>query len=324
MQQTVEHPRAESDLDVLRIAAADKLDNVRAIRDTLSERGPTATWALFNAPRDAQIRYYRAVADALTSRRANEPLFQLLQLEVQSLFPPARSAEDTRYFYAKELWGPEQARPYLADPKVQWKQGRSAYELAHSWIGANTIPSTVEAVLESSERYRGSRLVEGLFERQVNLRTPGRSSQTDLLALLKLRDGHAVVAVEGKAGESFDKTVAEWNDSAGKEKRLASLCSAIGIQPEQAGALRYQLLHRTVSALYEAERYGVSNALMLVHAFADDERSFEDFTSFARAIGTTLQTKNAVSEPVQLGGVDLQLAWVQDRPADLSQTQTLD
>ncbi len=97
--------------------------------------------------------------------------------------------------------------------------------------------------------------MEGLFERDVDLRTPGHPSQTDLLAFVKLSRGNAVIAVEGKVDEPFDRRVSAWNDrSPGKERRLAALCAALGLRVADVGDIRYQLLHRTVSAIYEAQR----------------------------------------------------------------------
>ncbi|UCZ54977.1 hypothetical protein LGQ02_09745 [Bacillus shivajii] len=38
----------------------------------------------------------------------------------------------------------------LADPKKQWKEDYSAYELAHSWENAKKLPSCVERVFKKS------------------------------------------------------------------------------------------------------------------------------------------------------------------------------
>lgn len=59
--------------------------------------------------------------------------------------------------------------------------------------------------------YAGAQLVEGLFEREVDLRTPGRRSQTDLLPFVKLVHGNTVIAVEGKVDEPFGDLVSTWN-----------------------------------------------------------------------------------------------------------------
>ena len=113
----------------------------------------------------------------------------------------------------------------------------------------------------------GAELVEGLFEREVDLRTPGRRSQTDLLAFLKLAHGNAAMAVEGRVDEPFGDLVSVWNDhSPSKECRLEALCRSLGLRVGGVGGIRYQLLHRTVSVVYEAQRYRTERAVMLVHS----------------------------------------------------------
>ena len=101
------------------------------------------------------------------------------------------------FFYAHEIARPEDVIPHLAKQERHWKKGYSAYELAHSWINAGGIPANVRSVLDTCPDYAGAQLVEGLFEREVDLRTRGHPSQTDLLAFVKLAHGNAVIAVEG-------------------------------------------------------------------------------------------------------------------------------
>ena len=149
----------------------------------------------------------------------------------------------------------------------------------------------------------------------IGLRTPGRRSQTDLLAFVKLVHGTAVIAVEGKVDESFDDLVSTWNDhSPGKERRLQALCATLGLRVADVGGIRYQLLHRTASAIYEAQRYRTLRAVMLVHSFSLTDASFHDFQAFAKSMGVPVQTVNRVSEERQCEGIRLRLAWVKDQP----------
>ena len=220
------------------------------------------------------------------------------------------------FFYAQEIGKPEDVIPYLAKQERHWRKGYSAYELAHSWVNTGDIPASVRSVLDTCPDYAGAHLVEGLFERDVDLRTPGRRSQTDLLAFVKLAHGNAVIAVEGKVDESFDKFVSAWNDhTPGKERRLEALCMSLGLGVADVGDIRYQLLHRTASAIYEAQRYRTKRALMLVHSFSLTDASFADFQAFAELMGTQVRTVNRVSEERECEGVRLRLAWVKDRPA---------
>ena len=114
----------------------------------------------------------------------------------------------SRFFYAHEIRKPADVIPHLAQQERHWRKGYSAYELAYSWVNAGDIPANVRSVLDTCPDYAGAHLVEGLFERDVDLRTPGRRSQTDLLAFVKLTHGNAVIAVEGKVEESFGPYVA--------------------------------------------------------------------------------------------------------------------
>ena len=162
-----------------------------------------------------------------------------------------RGSDESRFFYAQEIARPEDVIPHLAKQELHWKKGYSAYELAHSWVNADDIPPSVRSVLDSCPDYAGAHLVEGLFERDVDLRTPGRRSQTDLLAFVNLAHDNAVIAVEGKVDEPFGELVSIWNDHRpGKERRLEALCVSLGLRVADVGDIRYQLLHRTASAIY--------------------------------------------------------------------------
>lgn len=223
-----------------------------------------------------------------------------------------------RFFYAREITKPEDVIPYLARQGRHWKKGYSAYELAHSWVNAADIPVSVRSVLDTCSDYAGAVLVEGLFERAVDLRTQGSRSQTDLLAFVESAHGNAVIAVEGKVDEPFGALVSTWNDhTPGKERRLEALCASLGLRVPDVGGIRYQLLHRTASAIYEAQRYRTTRAVMLVHSFSPTDASFRDFQAFAESMGTSVQTVNQVSGERECEGIRLRLAWVRDQCTSL-------
>jgi Domain of unknown function (DUF6946)/HD domain len=304
-QQALERLIAESDADARAVIAADRLDNVRAIRETLALEG-RETWRRFNAPREAQHAHYRAMARVLLEHEPNNLLFRTLDAETQALFPDRRRF--TAFFSGKPLGNPHDARAYLADPIRQWKPEHSAQALAHAWIPRSDAPAEVDALLRSA--LGDYVLVEGFFERETPLGTKGRPSQTDLLLLLRHERGFAVAAVEGKALEPFGERVRDWNDGTpGKRARLRDLRLRLGLEGADVGDLRYQLLHRTLAALIEAERYGATDAFMFVHAFADAPESFADFAAFADAIGVGAIAKESLSVPKPLGQIRLRLGW---------------
>ena len=53
-------------------------------------------------------------------------------------------------------------------------------------------------VPQQAEEFRGMELIEGFFEKETDLRTPGRPNRTDLLALVGDGSGFAVLWIEGK------------------------------------------------------------------------------------------------------------------------------
>jgi Domain of unknown function (DUF6946)/HD domain len=309
-EQTIAHLEREDDPDVQALVAADKLDSVRLTTDTLRHLGQERTWALFNAKRSEQHWYYGRIAEILLGKNPNSQLFRTLDFETQTLFPDP--GHTTTFFAGKPLGTPHDARAYLADPIKHWRPDHSALELATSWIGAGGIPLRVAEVLTSCDTYAGCRLVEAFFEREVDLGTKGRPSQTDLLALVQLSDGYGVIAVEGKAREPFGPIISKWNDGPGKQKRLDDLCLQLGLDTSSVGDLRYQLLHRTVSALLEARRYGAREALMLVHSFKAEKKSLDAYQAFAAALGLGKAEANAITDSTVRGEVTLRLGWVKD------------
>jgi hypothetical protein len=98
-------------------------------------------------------------------------------------------------------------------------------------------------------------------------------------------------------------------------RRLARLCETLKLAPEEVSYLRYQLLHRTAGAIYEAQRYHCRQAVMLVHSFSRSRTSFDDFAKFTAAMNLPPVQPGQMSPPKVCGGVHLRLAWVADQPS---------
>jgi hypothetical protein len=204
--------------------------------------------------------------------------------------------------------------PHLGKGELHWKEGRSAHALCTIWAQANAIPASVQRVLATHPDAARLTLVDGFFERLVELGDGRRPSQTDLMAICSDDAGLLAMAVEGKVTETFGDTVSVWrNGTPTREKRLADLCHALGVTVEQSEPLRYQLLHRTVSALREADRYKASRAMLLVQSFCPNNSGFQDFARFAATIGFGPAEPNAVLGPKTIAGKQLLMAWVADR-----------
>lgn len=214
--------------------------------------------------------------------------------------------------------GPDDWRRLLAEPDKHWRVGYSAHALANAWEGAGGFPDRVGKVLDASgvPTLSGLELVLGIPEHETPLPGGARPSQSDLLVLARNDAGLVVIAVEGKAEESFGPLVAEWlvDASPGKQRRLGYLCGVLGLNAASVAPLRYQLLHRTASALIEAARLHAPTALMLVHSFSPTGAWFGDYAAFAQALGLESR-RDSVSLLGPRHGRTLALGWVSDDAA---------
>ncbi|MGX7925478.1 DUF6946 family protein [Tsuneonella sp. HG094] len=179
----------------------------------------------------------------------------------------------------------------LAEPELHWRDGYSAKMLADCWEAADGIPREVRSLLEDIAPDPG--LLFAFPEHKVPL--PGASrgaSQNDIFAFVRAGSMTVAVMIEGKVDESFDRRLGDWleNASPGKLKRLDYLANMLGLGMQDIPrTVHYQLLHRTVSALIEAERFKADAAAMIVHSFSPTAKWFDAFGSFCALLGVDPQ-----------------------------------
>jgi hypothetical protein len=200
---------------------------------------------------------------------------------------------------------------FLAEPVKHWRAGYSARTLAYSWQEADGFPSEVGSVLASA--FPSLELLLAIPEHKVPLPGGSRASQNDIWVLARSGDELISIAVEGKVAEPFGPTVQEWQaePSSGKTERLAYLLDLLGL-PAVPDNLRYQLLHRTASAIIEAQRFNAANAanaVMLVHSFSQSSEWFDDYSAFVSLMGGKV-IENGMVPVGTRSGIKLSLAWV--------------
>jgi hypothetical protein len=217
--------------------------------------------------------------------------------------------------------GPESWRRLLGDPERHWVRGRSAWELAHSWESADSIPAPVVRVLDAGDEpsLHDLEIVAAFPEHQTPLPGGSRPTQTNLLVFARshARGDPVVLGVERKVDEPFGPLVHEWDPSAspGKTRRLDFLCARLGLDPAIVGDLRYQLLHRTVGAILEAERFGATTAALVVHSFSDGDAGFSDYAAFLARLGAPAATAGSTTRLATPGPIRMLAAWVPDTVA---------
>ena len=88
-----------------------------------------------------------------------------------------------------------------------------------------------------------------------------------------------------------------------ERERPKFLSDRLGLQTQDSltqSPLRYQLLHRAVSAIVEAERFKANSAAMIVHSFAYEEQWRDEIDRFLHLFGTKLEADQLVPIPLPM------------------------
>lgn len=142
--------------------------------------------------------------------------------------------------------GPGDWRGLLADPEKHWARGYSARTLAHCWEDSDGFPEEIRKILVQNSALTDAQPLLIFPEWKVSLPGGSRPSQNDVWVLAK---------------------------------------NSVGLTSAVPDTIRYQLLHRTASAVIETEPFGACHAVMLVQSFSKDTSWFGDFVAFAALFG---------------------------------------
>jgi hypothetical protein len=197
-------------------------------------------------------------------------------------------AKEIKRIFARTSGG-EDWQGLLAKPVLHWKEGASAMTAAAAWEdAADCLPPEVGTLLTASTvpEMIDLALLAAIPEWQVALPGGTTHSATDILALCRNDLGLCVLAVEAKVLEDFGPRLEEKRRSPtpGQLERLEYLHALLKV-PHFEDDIRYQLLHRTASALLTAQQFHAKTAVMLVHAFATPADRMICFQAFCAAMG---------------------------------------
>lgn len=218
---------------------------------------------------------------------------------MKRIFIPTRSGSDWQHL--------------LARPKLHWKKGRSAMSAAACWEeAAPNLPDEIRALLAATRdpAIADLELLAAIPEWEVALPGGETASQTDVLALARNDRNLVVLGVEAKVDEPFGPTLGEKRTGATADqlRRIAYLESELGRPGRLSEAIRYQLLHRTVSALLTARSFHAPVAMMLVHSFSPASAWRDDFEAFCGELESEALSAD-VSEVRSVDGPRLLLGW---------------
>lgn len=221
-----------------------------------------------------------------------------------------------------------------------YKQGHSAYECAHRWhqVG-NAFPEPIPSLLRESKipLLKDLEIKQLYCEHPVWLDTHSTPSKNDLSIFCEGPENRKVtIVVEAKCDESFANPVCAWVRASDqpaprrqrklfkspdepvprKLRRLAFLNEVLCLNVGVDSRVRYQLLHRLASAILIARQTFAQATLMMVQAFTDSPRNFEDFKYFCSLLGFEGIAKDTVIGPYNtaiLPNVPVYLIYVQDK-----------
>jgi len=211
-----------------------------------------------------------------------------------------------------------------APPKMgnrQWKDGRSAKELARSWFRKEypCPPEEMRLLLDRAFR------TEIMFDQArseciIELDDfKGEHRNCDLVVLCRAGTQQIAINIEAKADEPFGDTIGEYYDQKANSQsnapaRIRQLSLALfGRVPDEAiRKLRYQLLHAAAATLIESASSGTELGLLLVHEFRSKSLSdnklrqnHTDWTAFVRAFPELTNAdvdKNQIVGPISVPG----------------------
>ena len=200
----------------------------------------------------------------------------------------------------------------LAKPKLHWKKGASAMTAAAAWEDAgDSLPEEISRLLSSASEtvLQELKLLAAIPEWEVKLPGGETTSNTDVMAICRNESGLCIVAVEAKVHEDFGPLVGEKRSSASPNQlsRLRYLHEVLNVEMFD-DAIRYQLLHRTASAILTALDFHAPVAVMLVHAFDTPSERKSDFTAFCNVMGAIELATNVFKVP-GIANPQLYLAW---------------
>lgn len=185
----------------------------------------------------------------------------------------------------------------------QWKDGRSAKELAKDWI--KNKGKRLEILLDSFDDFEGIifKMAAPEYESKFD-KYKGKGRKHDLLVLAEDGKGDILISIEAKVDEPFGEIIKDYylNKVAARingistraPDRIESLLANVFNRNVNTEAfnLRYQLLHSIAGTVAESNKRNISRAIFIVNTFYSKDtqnlnsdkyqRNMKDLNQFIR------------------------------------------
>ena len=189
----------------------------------------------------------------------------------------------------------------ISPPKraYQWKDSRSAKELAKAFCRSGTVevPAELAALLASRVELGHVQVDELWPEHKISLDSfRGETRNADLAGIGTCALGATAITIEAKAYESFGELISEVlagaSERSNRPARVDALSRSIfGVSGVELGTLRYQLLHGVGATLILAEQHKAPVAVFIVYEFQQatpterNHRNARDLEAFVARLG---------------------------------------
>lgn len=177
----------------------------------------------------------------------------------------------------------------------QWKDGRSAKELAKAWI--NDKGKYLEILIDSKDEFEGIKFIIGTPEYESKFdEYKGKGRYHDLLVIAEDKEGDILISVEAKVDEGFGEIIKDYyltqvskrieGSSTKAPDRIENLLANVFKRKVNKGAfdLRYQLLHAIAGTVAEANKRNISRAIFVVNTFRPRDGEFFNTNAYERNI----------------------------------------
>lgn len=201
---------------------------------------------------------------------------------------------------------------------VGWVPGKSAWEIAHAWVGIGVgeplVPSSLQELLNSHRLTAGMILDDGVVELKTRLRCGAAGPRNHDLALwARKKHPTAFIGVESKANDGFGETMQQQMDNARRlrlqpkntnldhrvdwlsecllGRTLAAGCPQIAPRDPKEEEIRtkvlqlpYQLFAGVAGTLLEAKKARSEIAIFVVHQFRTAYTNDHDIRADAKRL----------------------------------------
>lgn len=183
-------------------------------------------------------------------------------------------------------------------PKIQWKDFRSAKELARAWLRGSTpeMPVEYSKLLSSLGLTSGFIPEVAIAEVEIRIDQFGGPRNSDLIVFGHSKKQPILLAVEAKADEGFAEPIADeledLPEASNKPERVDRLVEAVLNRDvdDHVRTLRYQLLHSLAATAIEARNHKAKLGVLLIHEFISLSLDFEKVTTNASDLKAFVRT----------------------------------